>query len=77
MKFRSEEFLGYNACSLLKVSRHFGGTCRLHLQGGRISRGRKQVASRGLANNLARKLVLLYQSITQCVQVKVKLPVVN
>jgi hypothetical protein len=26
---------------------------------------------------LARKLVLLYQSITQCVQVKVKLPVVN
>jgi hypothetical protein len=29
-------------CSPLKVSRHFGGTYRLHLQSRRISRGRNQ-----------------------------------
>jgi hypothetical protein len=56
MKFSSEEFLGYNAYSLLKVSRHFGGMCHLHLQGGRISRATNQVASRGLLNDLARIL---------------------
>jgi hypothetical protein len=31
-------FWDITPCSLLKVSRRFGGTCRLHLQGRRISR---------------------------------------
>jgi hypothetical protein len=39
-------------CSPLKVNRHFGGTCRLHLQGRKISRTRKQRESK-------RKTVLL------------------
>jgi hypothetical protein len=34
--------LEYNACSPVKVIRHFGGTCRLHLQGRRVSQWRYQ-----------------------------------
>jgi hypothetical protein len=34
------------SCSPLKVNRRFGGTCRLHLQGRRISRARNQCKSR-------------------------------
>jgi hypothetical protein len=30
------------SCSPLKVNRHYGGICRLHLQGRRISQARKQ-----------------------------------
>jgi hypothetical protein len=43
--------LGYTVipCSPLKLNRHLGGTCRLHLQDRRISQARnQQVASRAL-----------------------------
>jgi hypothetical protein len=39
---QSSVFRYITLCSCLKVSRRFGGTCRLHLQGGRISQERKQ-----------------------------------
>jgi hypothetical protein len=35
-------FWNITPCSLLKVNRRFGGTCRLHLQGRRISQARNQ-----------------------------------
>jgi hypothetical protein len=34
---KSSIFWDISSCSLLKVNRRFGGTCRLHLQGRRIS----------------------------------------
>jgi hypothetical protein len=39
-------FCDITPCSPLKVNRQFGGTCRLHLQGRRISRARKQHESK-------------------------------
>jgi hypothetical protein len=40
---RQDRFFKYNAvCSPLKVNRRFGGTCRRHLQGQRISKARNQ-----------------------------------
>jgi hypothetical protein len=38
-------FWDITLCSPLKVNRHFGGTCRLHLQGRRISQARNQPGS--------------------------------
>jgi hypothetical protein len=38
----SSTFLEITSCNPLKVNRRFGRTCRLHLQGRRISRARKQ-----------------------------------
>jgi hypothetical protein len=35
-------FWALTPCSLFKVKRSFGGTCRLHLQSGRISQARNQ-----------------------------------
>jgi hypothetical protein len=37
--------------SPLRIDRRFGGTCRLHLQGRRISQERNQVASRALSKD--------------------------
>jgi hypothetical protein len=39
---KSSSFWDITPCSPLKVNRHFGGTCRLHLQGGRIRQARNQ-----------------------------------
>jgi hypothetical protein len=39
---KSSIFRDITPCSPLKVRRSLEGTCRLHLQGGRISQGRKQ-----------------------------------
>jgi hypothetical protein len=38
-------FWDITSCSLPKVNWRFGGICRLHLQGPRISRARKHVES--------------------------------
>jgi hypothetical protein len=35
-------FWDITPCSTLKVSQHFGGTCRLHLQGRRMMQARNQ-----------------------------------
>jgi hypothetical protein len=40
--------------SLLRINRRFGGTCRLHLQGRKISQARNQHESSSLHNVLAR-----------------------
>jgi hypothetical protein len=45
-RLRSSVFWDITQCSRLKVNRRFGGTCRLHLQGWRISRARNQRESR-------------------------------
>jgi hypothetical protein len=45
---KSSIFWEIMPCSLLKINRHFGGTCRLHLHGWRISQARNQLKS-GLA----------------------------
>jgi hypothetical protein len=42
----SSVFWNKLVCSPLKVNLHFGGKCRLHLQGWRISRARNQCESR-------------------------------
>jgi hypothetical protein len=39
---KSKIFWDITPCSPLKFNRHFGGTCRLHLQGRRISQARNQ-----------------------------------
>jgi hypothetical protein len=43
---KSSVFWDITPCSPLKANRRFGGTCRLHLQGRRISRSRNQRESR-------------------------------
>jgi hypothetical protein len=43
---KSTIFWDIKPCSPLKVSRRFRGTCRLHLQGRRISRARNKRESR-------------------------------
>jgi hypothetical protein len=40
-------FWDMTPCSPLKVNRRFRGTCRLHLQGRRISQERKQLEAGG------------------------------
>jgi hypothetical protein len=40
---KSTTFWDITPCSPLKVNRHFGGTCRLHHQGRRISQTRNQL----------------------------------
>jgi hypothetical protein len=42
VNMKSSIFWDITACSPLKVNWRFGGTCRLHLQGPRISRTRNQ-----------------------------------
>jgi hypothetical protein len=42
MEEKSFIFWDIKPCSPLKLNRRFGGTCRLHLQGWRVSRGRNQ-----------------------------------
>jgi hypothetical protein len=39
---KSSVFWDITSCSLLKTNHHFGGICRFHLQGQRISQGRDQ-----------------------------------
>jgi hypothetical protein len=39
---KSSLFWDITQCSPLKVNRRFGGTCRLHFQGRRISQARNQ-----------------------------------
>jgi hypothetical protein len=39
---KSSSFWVITSCSQLKVNGRFEGTCRLHLQGGRISQARNQ-----------------------------------
>jgi hypothetical protein len=48
-------------CSPLKVNRRFGGTCRLHLQGRRISRARNQREIRWQAEQSACRNFRLYR----------------
>jgi hypothetical protein len=43
---KSSVFRDITPCTPLKVIRRFGGTCRLHLQGRRISQARNQRESR-------------------------------
>jgi hypothetical protein len=43
---KSSFFWGISPCRQLKVNWLFGGTCRLHLQGRRISQARNQLESR-------------------------------
>jgi hypothetical protein len=49
---KSAIFWDITPCSLLKVNRRFGRTCRNHLQGRRISRARNQSESRWQAEFL-------------------------
>jgi hypothetical protein len=42
IKLKSSIFLDITLCSSLKISRRFGGTCRLHVQGRRIIQARNQ-----------------------------------
>jgi hypothetical protein len=42
MIMKSPIFWDITPCSLLEVSQHLGGICRLHLQGRRISQARNQ-----------------------------------
>jgi hypothetical protein len=42
MEERSFIFWDIKPCSPLKLNRRFGGTCRLHLQGWRVSQGKNQ-----------------------------------
>jgi hypothetical protein len=57
-------------CSLLKVSRHFGGMYRLHLQGRKISQARTRVlatcfhAGSCLSYSLTQKMEAIYSSET-------------
>jgi hypothetical protein len=44
-------FWDITPCNPLKVNRRFGGTCRLHLQGRRISQARNQSESRWQARS--------------------------
>jgi hypothetical protein len=45
-------FWDVTPCSPLKLNRRFGGTCRLHLQGRRISQARNQREAGGKLNGL-------------------------
>jgi hypothetical protein len=54
---KSSVFGDITLCSPLKVSRHFGGTCRLRLQGRRISQERNQREA-GSKQNRAYFLIL-------------------
>jgi hypothetical protein len=42
IRLRSSVFWDITPCSPLKVNQNFGGTCRLHLQGRKISQARNQ-----------------------------------
>jgi hypothetical protein len=69
-----EEFyrLGYNAGSLLKVNRRFGGTCHLHLQGRRISQARNQRESSCLPR-VPPKRRLTFNGLHSVISQKIKL----
>jgi hypothetical protein len=42
LSVKSSIFWDITPCNPLKVSRHFGGTCRLHLQSRRLTQARNQ-----------------------------------
>jgi hypothetical protein len=58
---KSSIFWDIMSCSTLKVNRHFGGTCHLHLQGQRISQAKKQCESRWQAKKPACRNFELYR----------------
>jgi hypothetical protein len=71
-----EEFylLGIMPCSAFKVSRHFGGICRLHLQGRRISQARNQRESRWQAErHVPPKLRLTFNELHDIISQNIQL----
>jgi hypothetical protein len=49
---KSSVFYDIMPCSLLKISCHFGGTCFLHIQGGRVSQARSQMKYAATLNGI-------------------------
>jgi hypothetical protein len=55
---KSNTFRDITPCSPLKANRHFGGTCRLNLQGQGISQARNKHETASRANSNKMMLVL-------------------